>query len=111
MATTLAEPRRTRDPFAGIPLPYHDRVRLRAHYADAEPHVEPDVLRTWRRESVIQLATNAEAAARELARTGRIHAAARWQRTADAAFAVLGEMAGRASWLDVAGRVPALAGR
>ena len=82
MATaTIAAPR-PRDPFAGIYLPRHDRVRLLAHYEYAKPHVDLRNLRTWRYESVSQLATRADAFARCLAKTGRFAAAARWQKTA-----------------------------
>lgn len=86
MATaTIAAPR-PRDPFAGIYLPRHDRVRLMAHYEDARSYVEPRELMTWRYDDVYQLATRGEMFARWLAKTGRIAAAARWQKTADAAL-------------------------
>lgn len=95
MATLALAAPKPRDPFAAILLPRHDRVRLLAHYEYAEPHVDPRDLRTWRYESVYQLATRGEAFARYLAKTGRVAAAARWQKTADAAFEALGEMKGR----------------
>lgn len=86
MATLALAAPKPRDPFAAILLPRHDRVRLLAHYEYAEPYVDLRDLRTWRYESVFQLATRGEAFARYLAKTGRIHAAARWQKTADAAM-------------------------
>ena len=85
MATATLVAPRTRDPFAGIWLPYHDRLRLIAHYEDAEPHVDPSELTTWKYEAVYQLATRGESFARDLARRGCIRAAARWQKTAEVA--------------------------
>ena len=75
-----------RDPFAAILLTPRARKNLTKHYETARPHVDPRDLRTWRYESVYQLATRGEAFARYLAKTGRIAAAARWQKTADAAM-------------------------
>ena len=70
MATLAPAAPKPRDPFAAILLPRHDRVRLLAHYEYAEPHVDPRDLRTWRYESVYQLATRGEMLARYLAKTG-----------------------------------------
>lgn len=86
MATATLVAPKPRDPFAAILLPRHDRVRLMAHYEDARSYVEPRALMTWRYDDVYQLATRGEMLARYLAKTGRIAAAARWQKTADAAM-------------------------
>ena len=74
-----------RDPFAGLPLRWHDRQRLLAHYKDAEPYARLGDMLTWRLDDLQQLMIRGEAHARALARRGAIHAAARWQKTADEA--------------------------
>ena len=73
MATATLVAPKPRDPFAAILLPRHDRVRLLAHYEYAEPHVDPRDLRTWRYESVYQLATRGEALDRKSTRLNSSH--------------------------------------